>query len=111
MKRRGFFGAMAGILGAPIAANAVTVTKTANDTFGEAGKLVEREALDTKSFLPSNDFYTVPETSYSMVTYGTAVSSHRPASWDRLPAKAKCSYCGRTQHNDDGSCYSCGAEL
>lgn len=111
MKRRKFFGAMAGIFGAPVAAKALS---DASDMFPVAGELYDvpvtpkREMLDVDSFMPSN---RMKYTAYSCVAtaecnFFTAVSGVETLPWDFIP----CSYCGRRGIHGD-NCAGCGAQI
>ena len=105
MKRRNFFGALAGLIGAPAAASMVTVTKEATDTFGHAGQL-----LDTDSLLAETD-YPKPlaremRMAWVSATCCTMASCYRNVQWD---AKVSCKYCGSTLHG--ARCDGCGARI
>lgn len=90
---------MAGIFGAPAAAGLITVTKQANDAFGEPGKLQELKPLAREQ-----------REMYLAMTCATAVS---PSYYRRTQAfiETRCAFCGVKHDHDTGTCTQCGAPL
>ena len=115
MKRRSFFGALAGVFGAPVAAKMVTVTKEANDAFGHAGELVERDVPKDWQ-IESRD-----ARNYGMATLVSGYSySSMTCAWDGAEARLRrwdeelyvwCSHCGSRRPNDEHNCDRCGAPI
>lgn len=108
MKRRGFFGAMAGIFGAPVAVAAASMASEANDVFGEKGKLVELPPISPKP-MPIERGYSYGEAFTrasgvwaSSVTAGVSTYA-RPAVY--------CEYCSAYLPISRGQCERCGAPI
>lgn len=99
MRRRGFFGVLAGIFGAPVVAGAVTVTKNAAEAFAEPipeSKPLARERQENEDWRAATTMCTV-----------ASCTSYRSTQWD--DGIIICKYCKGKEFRDYMNCRHCGA--
>lgn len=101
MKRRGFFGAMAGIFGAPVAASAASMVT-------EAGRLVQPPPVSRPQALAP-----YPEWSYSVACMSEAefMTDTVDEDYERKHNIVHCQYCGGREFPDYINCRHCGASM